>query len=79
MKKTILILSAIALTFASCNKENNCTSSCGTILTYGYDGGGMGYYFSMQNDCTGNSEMIPVDEQTYNDNQNNTNYCIPNG
>jgi len=77
MKKVLIVLGLITMALSSCKKE--CTSSCGTVNGYGYDGGGLEYYFTVQNECSGNSEYIAVDSTTWANYTDSQSYCATNG
>jgi len=76
MKRVILILSVLALTLASCNKEELCTSNCGTITDDGITNGC--YWLEVQNECTGNKKIFCFDQNVWSNNYVGDNFCVTN-
>jgi hypothetical protein len=76
MKKLVLILGVLILTFASCKKEELCTSNCGIIVSDGIDSGC--YWLDIQNECSENTKRFCFDENTWSNNFVGDNMCVTN-
>jgi hypothetical protein len=76
MKKVILILGVLILTFASCKKEELCTSTCGIITADGIDNGC--YWLEIQNECSENTKRFCFDQSTWSNNYVGDNFCVSN-
>tara|TARA_R110000868_G_scaffold184980_4_gene426739 strand:+ start:3729 stop:3971 length:243 start_codon:yes stop_codon:yes gene_type:complete len=76
MKKVLLILTVLTLTLASCDKE--CTSSCGTITSDGFDASTNCYWLEIQNTCSGNKKTFCFDENVWLNNYVGDSFCVTN-
>lgn len=73
MKKVILII-AIALSLASCNKDKEC--NCGTITSDGIDGSC--YWLEIRNECSGNKKKFCFDYDVWFDGNPGESFCVTN-
>tara|TARA_R110000823_G_scaffold140937_1_gene270860 strand:- start:287 stop:529 length:243 start_codon:yes stop_codon:yes gene_type:complete len=76
MKKIILIMAIIALSFTSCRKETFCDSNCGVIVDDGITAGCN--WLDIRNDCSGNVKRFCFDINTWFNNYVGDDFCVTN-
>jgi len=74
--KNLLVVLALSLAFASCKKEEVCTSNCGTIVNDGIDGSC--YWLEIQNECSENTKRFCFDQNTWMNNYVGNSFCVTN-
>jgi hypothetical protein len=73
MEKVILII-ALALSLASCNKEEPC--NCGTITSDGIEGSC--HWLEVRNECSGNKKKFCFDYDVWLDGNPGESFCVTN-
>tara|TARA_R110000751_G_scaffold3166_2_gene16072 strand:- start:272 stop:517 length:246 start_codon:yes stop_codon:yes gene_type:complete len=77
MKKIILIMAIITLSFTSCRKEDLCSqTNCGVIVDDGITAGCN--WLDIRNDCSGNVKRFCFDTNTWFNNYVGDDFCVTN-
>ena len=77
MKKIILIMAIIALSFTSCRKEDLCSqTNCGVIVDDGITAGCN--WLDIRNNCSGNVKRFCFDTNTWFNNYVGDDFCVTN-
>jgi len=77
MKKIILIMAIIALSFTSCRKEDLCSqTNCGVIVDDGITTGCN--WLDIRNNCSGNVKRFCFDTNTWFNNYVGDDFCVTN-